>query len=162
MGLFQQPNAKVGRRAAHLGFNATEGPIHLVVVRLRPDVRYPAAVLSGALFAAGVLSVGYLRLRFLTHHVDASVAVLLAGPALFGALVAAPRSTLPGAQLIVAARAALVVATVLTFLAAGALVALPYGDCQKVVWSSFSVAAWVVVVVLAYGVLRPLLVSSLR
>lgn len=143
------------RPSARLSVGGVTSGRAFLRVDLAPSRAYILGVLVTAVFAAAILTVGFERLPQIITAVDASTALLLAGPTLFAALVARPRRGGPGTQLLAAARMVLLLTGLLTFLAAGTLVttkSLPHLHEQ---WRALAIVAWVSSAILLVSVLSP-------
>jgi hypothetical protein len=136
-----------------------------VEVKERAQRGYPVAVFLTAAAMAVVLTGGWLRLRSLAGAPDAASAILLAVPALFSTFVAQPGRGTPGARLISGARAVLVVTGVLAYLAAVMLVFYPESTGRHphlstvlhLFWPLDVIAAWLLVLLLAWPLIAPIL-----
>jgi hypothetical protein len=142
-------------QTARLGITNPSAPEGWLVVELAPSRSYIAGALAVALLAAVMLTVGRQRLGVVTSSVDAATTLLLAGPTLFSTVVARPGRGTPADQLLVAARGVLVLAGVLTFLAAGSLVTVDSLSQLQSIWLALTLAAWVSAAILLVSLVSP-------
>ena len=141
------------RRAVRISVKgAPTNALGVLRVEVSPDWAYPAVVLVTAVFAACLLTVGWLNLDVVRDETEAAVALLLAGPTLFAALVSRVGRAGPAAQFLVAARVVLLLSGLLTFIAAGSLVAADSESRQESLWAVLVALAWLTCIVLLFAV----------
>jgi hypothetical protein len=125
-----------------------------VLVFLRAELNYPAAVAMASLFAAVALTVGALSLGQLNQHTDAAVTLFLAGPTLFASLIALRGRETLALQIVRGPRMQLGVVALATFAAAASLVAAPAGCSQTAIWTVLASIAWLATAALAVGLIQ--------
>jgi len=164
--------ATPGDRFGRVSHRALEPSATLrLLLRMRPTLSYPAAVLFTAILAAGILTAGWLRLRNLADAPDASAAILLALPALFTAAVAQPVRASPAASMVLGARVVLLACGLLTYFAAVMLVlfSLDAGGrysgttpSLRLFWVIDMIVCWLLVAILLWPLIGPVIAARRR